>query len=153
MTPSSTPTEPTFSRLLEISSHLHGVNSPSEYFEQLESDLPEISGCSGFTWLALESGEGAVLYSSEIRGLSDRLHPPRLDSGTLAVLLGRSSGTFGTRGTLQAEIEGRLIDFREIWRLPGEANSLLLLHSPEAVMPIHEDAAVRRAFLASLGLA
>ena len=131
------PSVPDLPRLLEISCVLHSVNTQAEYFDRLEDLIPELSGCTGFTWISLQGGEGTVLFSTEIEGLTQRLHPPRLDSRTLSMLLGVGFGNSAP----SIEVEGRPLVTRDAWRLAGEADAMLLLHSDaETVEATIEDA-------------
>ena len=129
MSSASTPSIPDLSRLIEISCILHAVSTPAEFFDQLEVLIPELSGCEGFTWIPLASGEGRVLFSTEIEGLFERLHPPQLDPRTLSSLMGLGFG-----GSIPAvTVEGRPLEVQDAWRLAGDSDAILLLHSREDV--------------------
>ncbi len=132
MSSSCTPTPPTLARLLEVSTLLHSADSATEYFAQLEQLLPELIGTQRFTWVALASGEGVVLHSSEIPGLVDRLHPPRLNADAIAKLQGSGVEAPLDRGaSLSLQVEGHSLEVSEIWRISREevdGGALLLLH-------------------------
>ena len=135
MNPSSTPAVPDLSRLLEISCILHSVDTPGAFFDRLMGLIGELSGYRGFTWISLQGGEGAVLYSTEIDGLVECLHPPILEPKTLAALLGMSYGTSAPT----VEIEGHTLKIRDAWRLAGDSDAMLLLHSDvEVESPISD---------------
>ncbi len=139
MSSSCTPTPPTLARLLEVSTLLHSADSAAEYFAQLEELLPELTGARRFTWVTLGSGEGVVSHSSEIPGLFDRLHPPRLHSNILAELQRSGVEEQLDRGIpLTLPVAEHSLEVSEICHIPGkeaDGGALLLLHrakSPEA---------------------
>lgn len=127
----STPSQvPDLPRLLEISCLLHGADAPGIFFRRLEELLPELTGHPGFTWIApagpsgASASEGAVLHSTELPGLADRLDPPRLDGATLSQLRGVAFG-----GELPpVTVEGTRLPVGAVWPLGTGSAALLLLH-------------------------
>lgn len=110
--------------LLEQVSVLNSTFTYTDFVFRLEEVLGELADVRDFSMAAEEKGECRLLHSTRLRGVSERLQPPRIDCAPIVASL--EDG--GAPALLR--VEDQMVPVHDVWRLGagGQSIGYLLFH-------------------------